>query len=44
MAKSAKKKDEEKPTKKEKPLKVDMTFQELLKLAANTPHSRKKGK
>ena len=39
------KKDEKKePLKKEKPLKVDMSFEELLKLAATTPPAHKQSK
>lgn len=42
MAKAAKKKKD--APKKEKPLKVDMTFEELLKLAATTPIKKSKKK
>jgi hypothetical protein len=42
MAKAAKKKNEKKePKKQEPPLKVDMSFEELLKLAATTPLKKK---
>lgn len=45
MAKAAKKQEPKKETpKKEKPLKVDMTFEELLKLAATTQPAHKKSK
>lgn len=41
---ATKKKAEKKIAKKDIPLKVNMTFEELLKMAVNTPPAKKKKK